>query len=532
MRILITSIGLALVLFSCQSETSQSTNKKDAERPNILFVMTDDHAQQAISAYGSQLIETPNIDRLAKEGMLFNHAYVTNSICAPSRAVILTGKYSHVNGVLDNKMPFDSTQQTFPKLLQAAGYNTAMVGKWHLKTTPTGFDYYKILPGQGRYYNPVFKTAKGKETIEGHNTTITTDIALDWLANKRDTTKPFLMLYQHKAPHRGWYPEPQHTRINHQYPVPDTYFDDYEGRGQAAKQAEMRVAEHMGPSWDLKVQPPEPLNIKEGDGRTNNYRWTYKSMSEEQRLAWDAVYDTVTQAYHHASLKGREMDIWKYQRYMQDYLACVQEVDNNLGRILDYLDENNLTENTLVVYTSDQGFYLGEHGWFDKRFMYEESFHTPLIIRWPKVIAAGEVNDDFVMNLDFASTFLQAAGVNVLQDMQGESFLPILKGESPENWRESMYYHYYEYPGAHSVKRHYGIKTKDYKLIHFYYDIDEWELYDLQKDPKEMNNVINKPEYAEIVDQMKNQLKGLQNQYGDSEALRKQYVQDMLVKRK
>ena len=358
-------------------------------------------------------------------------------------------------------------------------------------------------------------------------TEVTTDIALDWLKTKRDTTKPFLLMYHHKAPHRGWYPKPAHNKINAEYPIPETYFDDYEGRGKAAKEAEMRIAEHMDPSWDLKVQPEDPLTIKEGDGRTNNYRWTYKSMTEEQRTAWDQVYDQVTKEFNDPDLKGRELAKWKYQRYMQDYLACVKEVDDNIGRILDYLDDAGLAENTIVVYTSDQGFYLGEHGWFDKRFMYEESFHTPLVMRWPKLINPGSISEDFVMNLDLAGTFIDAAGATVPDDIQGESFLPILKDEKPEDWRTSMYYHYYEYPGAHMVKRHYGIKTKDYKLIHFYYDIDEWELYDMKKDPDEMNNVIDDPDYQEIVEELKKELNQLQAKYGDSRELRMQYIEQL-----
>jgi len=520
------SCMLLFLQYAC-SPTDNNTTAPTTERPNILFVMTDDHAQQAISAYGSVLIETPNIDRLAEEGMLFRHAYVTNSICAPSRAVILTGKYSHQNGVLDNRMVFDGSQQTFPKLLQEAGYQTAIVGKWHLKSQPTGFDYYDILPGQGRYYNPRFVTKGDTSEVEGYITDVITDKALSWLQTQRDTTQPFLLVYQHKAPHRPWWPDAQHANLDKTYPIPETFHDDYENRGTAAREAEMRIADHMSPHWDLKVQPENPLTIQENDEqRANGYRWRYKIMTEEQRAAWDAKYNVVNREFNDPELQGEALAEWKYQRYMQDYLGCVASVDENLGRVLDYLDANGLAENTIVIYTSDQGFYLGEHGWFDKRFMYEESFHTPLIVRWPEVVTPGKINEDFVMNLDFPSTMLDAAGLEIPEDMQGESILPLLRGERPEDWRNSMYYHYYEYPGAHMVKRHYGVKTDRYKLIHFYYDVDEWELYDMQNDPNELNNLIDDPDHQEIVAELKTELTRLQEQYGDSEELRLKYLEE------
>ncbi len=523
----------ALSIFGCTTtEKNEEQTETSPQKPNIIFMMTDDHAQQAISAYGSELINTPNIDRLANEGMLFNHAYVTNSISAPSRAVILTGKYSHKNGVLDNKTPFDGSQQTYPKLLKNAGYQTAMFGKWHLKTAPTGFDHWKILPGQGNYYNPWFVTNGDTAQETGYVTDLITDATLKWLKEDRDENKPFMLMFHHKAPHRAWFPALKYIEefTSKNYPVPATFWDDYENRGRAAKEAEMRIAEHMWLAWDLKVKPKDPLTIKKGAGSENNYRWMYKMMNEKQRQQWDMVYDSVTAYYNNHDFEKDEETLWKYQRYMQDYLACVASVDDNISRLLTFLDENDLAENTLVVYTSDQGFYLGEHGWFDKRFMYEESFHTPLIMRWPQVIKPNTKNNDFVMNLDFAETFLDVAGVSVPDDMQGKSLLPLLKGETPDDWRKSMYYHYYEYPGGHSVKRHYGIKTGDYKLIHFYYDIDEWELYDLKNDPNEMNNVINDSAYADIVVDLKKQLKGLENKYGDSEELRQQYINEKLNK--
>lgn len=535
-KLKIASLSTLAILGACNSSSDKGKpdSRDDAQQSqqpyNIIFIMTDDHTQQAISAYGSTLTQTPNIDRLAEEGMLFRDAYVTNSISSPSRAVLLTGKYSHINGVYNNKIPFNGDQETFPKLLQQAGYQTAIFGKWHLKSAPQGFDYWKILPGQGNYYNPWFVTNGDTAQANGYVTDLTTDYALDWLKSKRDTAKPFVMLCHHKAPHRGWYPALRHLKAYTQktYPIPESYWDDYQNRGTAAKDAEMRIAEDMYLAWDLKVKPEDPLTIKEGAGAENNYRWTYKMMSPEQRQQWDAVYDSITDDYNNTPRGDKEKAEWRYQRYMQDYMACVAAVDENIGRLLDYLDESGLAENTIVVYTSDQGFYLGEHGWFDKRFMYEESFHTPLLIRGPVVAKPGSENTDFVMNLDFAETFLDIAGVEIPKKMQGRSILPILKGQTPEDWRTAMYYHYYEYPGAHSVKRHYGIKTRDYKLIHFYYDVDEWELYDLKKDPTEMTNCYDDPAYADIITDLKQQLDELQEQYGDSDELRQQILEETL----
>ncbi len=507
------------LLFACQ---------KQPEHPNIIFIMSDDHAFQAISAYGSVLNETPNIDRIAQEGMLFQNAFVTNSICAPSRAVILTGKYSHLNGVLDNRLEFDSTQVTFPKLLQEAGYQTAMIGKWHLKTTPMGFDFWKVLPGQGNYYNPDFLTSEGREQAEGYVTDIITDVALDWLKNGRNPDKPFMMMYHHKAPHRAWWPGPDHLKTYNgiTFPEPLTLFDDYSNRGTAAKEQEMTILHHMNPISDLKIKPENMDSMSRDDPREiRAYKWGYFRMTDEQREQWDETYDPIVEEYRNNPPEGdEELLKWKYQRYMYDYLSCIASVDDNVGRLLDYLDETGLADNTIVVYTSDQGFYLGEHGWFDKRFMYEESHKTPLLIRWPGTTQAGSVCEEMVLNLDFAETFLYAAGASIPENMQGQSIIPLLKGETPDTWRDAVYYHYYEYPAVHMVKRHYGIRTDRYKLIHFYYDIDEWELYDLQEDPHELNNLYGKEGYDEITADLKAKLEELRDQYGDSDELARSFL--------
>ncbi|MFK7812999.1 MAG: sulfatase, partial [Maribacter sp.] len=408
-------------IFSC-SESSKEFKKKT--RPNIVFIMSDDHAYQAISAYSDKLIQTPNIDRIAKEGMLFTNASVTNSICAPSRAVILTGKHSHINGKIDNLSPFDTTNITFPQLLKKAGYETAMFGKLHFGNNPKGFDEFKILPGQGDYYNPVFNTAKGDTTITGYVTDIITDLTIDWFEKRRDTAKPFLLMYLHKAPHRSWIPAERHyTKFTkNTYPLPETLFDDYSTRGEASKTAEMGIFKDMLMQYDLKVPKSVlddlKLNDRIGAGGVSK-------MNAEQKTAWDITYNPIAEKFktEYQTMSDSALTIWKYQRYMQDYLGTIAAVDENVGRLLDYLDQEKLSESTIVVYTSDQGFYLGEHGWFDKRFMYEESFRTPLLIKWPNVITAGTSEDEMVQNLDFAQTFLEVAGVTPPEDMQGESLV-------------------------------------------------------------------------------------------------------------
>lgn len=489
------TIGVLLLIVLLTMQANARAAAKD-KRPNILFIMSDDHGYQAISAYGSKVNKTPNLDRIAKAGMRFDRCFVTNSICGPSRAVILTGKYSHLNGFVRNGNTFNGEQQTVAKLLRSAGYQTAVVGKWHLRSEPTGFDYWEVLIGQGPYYNPPMKTAQGVVQHTGYTTDIITDLALDWLQNKRDDDKPFFLVYQHKAPHRNWQPSPKYINKYDGETIaePETLFDNYEGRGTAAKTQEMTIARHLNPN-DLKLVPP-------------------RNLTPEQKKVWDAAYEPKNREYLQAELEGKDLIRWKYQRYVKDYLRCIDSVDENVGRVLDYLDESGLAENTVVFYTSDQGWYLGEHGWFDKRWMYEESFRTPLMIRWPGVVKPGSVTTDMAMNLDFAETFLEIAGADVPQDMQGSSLVPVLKQETPETWRDAVYYHYYEYPGAHAVRKHLGVRTDRYKLIHFY-TLDEWELYDLEKDPNELTSVYADPAYAEIVAMMKVRLEELKKQYKD-----------------
>ncbi len=490
----------ATLFIACTQPVAEKTLPKN---PNIIFIMTDDHAYQAISAYGSDRIQTPHIDRLAKEGMRFDRAFVSNSICAPSRAVILTGTHSHLNGVLDNRLHFDSSKTIYPQILKdSSGYQTAMIGKWHLKSEPRGFDYWKILPGQGQYYNPEWRTQNGRTQDTGYVTDIITDEAISWLETGRDTASPFLLIYQHKAPHREWMPGPDHLGdlVGTDFSRPETLDDDYTGRGRAAKEQELGILADMTYTHDMKVSPEmlETMGIEESGWHPRAYRHAMERMTPEQREAWNAVYDPIMEDFKSRwPMSDSALLQWKYQRYMEDYLGCIQSVDDNIGRLLDYLEEKGLDENTLIIYTSDQGFYLGEHGWFDKRFMYNESFRTPLIAKWPGVIQPGSTNDDLVQNLDFAQTILSAAGVTPPDYMQGQSLLPLFQGEKVA-WRDALYYHYYEYPAVHMVKRHYGVRTDRYKLIHFYYDIDEWELYDLEKDPKELNSVYDDPAYAEV----------------------------------
>lgn len=471
------------------------------DRPNIVFIFSDDHCQQALSAYDPERITTPNMDRLAKEGMMFNRCYVTNAICGPSRAVIQTGKYSHINGFAVNGIVFNGDQQTFPKLLQKEGYQTAVVGKWHLASTPQGYDYFDVLVGQGPYYNPPMKTTddNGKVVTRehtGYTTEIITEKTLDWLKNDREEDKPFMLMYQHKAPHRNWEPAPKYlTWLDDvTVPEPETLYDDYATRASPAYNQGMEIKAHLN-ERDLKLTQP-------------------RNFTPEQLAQWNAAYGPKNEAYLKAkpNLSEKEIMQWKYQRYVKDYLRCVKSVDDGIGEVLNYLDESGLAENTVVIYASDQGWYLGEHGWFDKRWMYEESLKTPLLVRWPGQTKAGSVNSDIVSNLDFAETFLELAGVAIPSDMQGESLVPILKGKTPRNWRDTFYYHYYEFPGGHSVARHYGVTNGKQKLIH-YYQTGEWELFDIEKDPNELNNVYTNPEYASIVKELEKELGRLRDQY-------------------
>jgi arylsulfatase A-like enzyme len=487
------------------------------------FIMSDDHAYQAISAYGgplAKLAPTPNIDRIADAGMLFERCYVTNSICGPARATILTGKYSHLNGFKDNfgdQHGFDGSQLTFPKVLQQAGYQTAMIGKWHLESDPTGFEYWDILPGQGAYYNPAFINDSGQYNMTGYATEIITEKALDWLAQAKDASKPFMIMMHHKAPHRSWQPGPNELGMYDDvvFPAPSTLFDDYSNRSVAVKNQFMTISNAMRLESDLKLTP----NPQRG-------------LDSLQQKAWDAVYKPKLEEFNSLNLTGAALVQYKYQRYMEDYLACIAAVDKSVGAVLDYLKETGLDKNTIVVYTSDQGFYLGEHGWFDKRWMFEESLRTPLLIQWPGVIKPGSVNHDLVSNLDYPETFIDAAGADIPAEMQGASLVPILKGEKPAGWRTAHYYHYYEAPSEHYVPRHYGITTERYKLMHFYYDIgegiDDWEMIDLERDPYELVDVYDNPMYASVRDSLHTVLANTMVKYQDSDSLAMKYVQETI----
>jgi arylsulfatase A-like enzyme len=475
------------------------TNSVDP-RPNILLIFSDDHATAAISAYQEErhLIETPNIDRLAREGVLFERCLVPNSICGPSRATVLTGKYSHRHGFYNNgTRPFDSSQQTVAKLLQHAGYQTAIIGKWHLGSDPVGFDHWEILPGQGAYYNPPMIRDGDRVEREGYATDIITDLSVEWL-KQRDPDKPFLLMTQHKAPHRPWSPALRHLGWDEDrtHPEPASLFDDYgNGRGLAWRDQEMMLSEDYN-NTDGKLISPRRL-------------------SPEQQAVWDAYYEPRNAEFLKAGLTGQERLRWIYQRYMHDYLGCIKAVDENVGRLLDFLDESGLATNTVVIYSSDQGFFLGEHGWFDKRWIVEESLRTPLLIRWPGVAKAGSRCTRITSLVDFAQTFLDVAGQPEPPDMQGRSLVPLLRGNPPADWRNSFYYHYYEYPVWHKVRPHYGVVTDQYKLVHFYKpDVDDWELYDREVDPHEMRNLIGEDRYQDVVAELKQELARLRAELG------------------
>ncbi|MCD8072558.1 MAG: sulfatase [Alistipes sp.] len=497
--------------------------------PNILFIMTDDHSYQTISAYGhplSALVPTPNIDRLAQEGMLFRSAYVENSISTPSRATLLTGLYSHQHGQRTLDRGFDTTKTVFPEVLRQAGYQTALVGKWHIPAEPRGFDHYSILHDQGDYYHPEFRTpATDGEFIrqEGYATDLITDQSIRWLED-RDASRPFCLMVHHKAPHRNWMPDVQYLDLLDEYadiPVPPTLFDDYSTRGLAARTQEMTIARDMRLGYDLKV---DRLNDTEQvpDWLKSSWRNSVDRMTPSQRAAWDAYYEPLNDRFIGQGLSGEELTLWKYGRYISDYLKVIKSIDVQVGRLLDWLDDNGLADNTLVVYTSDQGFYMGEHGWYDKRFMYEESFRTPLLARWPGVIRApGECNA-LVQNIDFAPTFLDAAGLEIPAEMEGLPLTALMTGEKSD-LRDELYYQYYDYPAVHQVRKHYGVRTKDFKLIHFYgraewpghEDVDYYEFYDMRGDPHEVDNLYGKPEYAEIISQLEARLEAIRERLGD-----------------
>ena len=515
---------LILLLLSTLNNDKKPDNnsiKSQEDKPlNIIYIMADDHAYQAISAYGSEVSErapTPNIDRIAKEGARMDAVYCTNSICGPSRASILTGKFSHVNGFYKNVDggDFNGEQLTFPKVFQKNGYQTAVIGKWHLGTTPTGFDYSKVLinwGGQGTYYKPQF-CINGTDTVVENKLHVTQAIendCLDWLS-KRDTTKPFMLLYQFKAPHRDWRPDSMYHELfaDFDFPLPETFNDDYEGR-LAASENMMEIGRHLN-RRDMKQVPPPGLS------RKDSLRW----LAYGDKGQYWSPSDTLT---------GDALKYWKFQTYIKDYLRCVAGIDRAVGSVLDYLEENGLSENTIVVYTSDQGFYLGEHGWFDKRWMYEESFRMPFVIKNPRTIDPGTVSDAMVMNVDFAPTLLDMAGIDVPSEMQGKSFKGVFEGDK-KNQRKSVYYHYYEWPIWHKVQPHYGIKTDRYKLMHFYYSMDEWELYDLKTDPNEMNNIYSEAS-PELIEDLKKQLQELRVEYKDDGSIEEmKKMTDVVIKR-
>ena len=525
--------GAALSTVACKQE-------KPAQGPlNVVYIMCDDHSYQTISAYDGRFMRTPNIDRLANEGTRFTNSFVANSLSGPSRACMLTGKHSHKNGFTNNEHGvFDGSQQTLPKLLRAGGYQTAMVGKWHLVSEPTGFDYWDILTGQGDYYNPVFIRGGERLVREGYSTDITTDVALDWIRG-RDPSKPFCLFLHYKAPHRSWMPDSQDLGAfdDVEFPLPSTFYDDYSGRRAAALQ-EMSIIADMNVVYDLKMADREgEIHTPENPELESYGRDLYRRdlpagilapgrMNHAQQQAWDAYYDPLIEQFKRDSLSGDALSEWKYQRYMRDYCSVIRSVDRNVGRVYGFLEEQGLLDNTIVIYTSDQGFFMGEHGYFDKRFMYEESFRTPLIVRMPGGRWRRTV-DAMVQNIDYAPTILEAAGLPVPDDIQGCSFLPLLRERgllrsilTGKRWRSSLYYHYYEYPAEHSVRRHYGVRTGRYSLMHFYNDIDEWELFDLKRDPAQLHNIYGQPGTEKLTRRLMDELVRLQTEYEDTLGLR------------
>lgn len=466
-------------------------------RPNIVFVLADDHAAQALGCYGSPVAHTPNLDRLAREGMRFERAFCGNAICAPSRASILTGVHSHVHGVIDNAATFDGSQPTFPQALDRAGYDTALFGKWHLKSAPTGFDTWQVFPDQGEYYDPTFDTPQGKVQVRGYATEVLTDLALEWLEARGTSQQPFLLCVQHKAPHRSWEPGPRELALyrGERVPKPETLFDDYASRSSAAGEQQMSIARHLT-EFDLKLGPPRPK-------------------TEQDIAAWRATYDAENATLREHPLSGDERTSWNYQRYIKDYLRCVAGVDASVGRIMEWLEQHGLAESTLVVYMSDQGFFLGEHGWYDKRWMYEEALRLPLIARWKGVIEPGRVDQHLVQTIDIAPTLCELAGAACDARTQGASLVPLLEGREPRDWRSSLYYRYYEWPEPHHVEPHFGVRTQRAKLMRFP-RLDAWELYDLERDPRELRNLAARPEAAGLRAELEGELHRLQAQFGDA----------------
>ena len=492
------------------------------QKPNIVFIFSDDHAPHAIGAYNGWLKSvnpTPRIDELAKQGMLFEKSFCTNSICGPSRAVIMTGKHSHKNGFMNNGNTFNWNQQTFPKILRKAGYTTALYGKSHLKGNPKGFDDWKVLPGQGDYYNPDLITPKGRVRIDGHCTDVVTDLAVEWLKTGRDKTKPFMLMVQHKAPHRNWMPALRHLPLydDIKIPEPTTLFDKWEDNAPPARHQELEIDRHMDINYDLFLDLTADYEGTPSQKRQDRSAWrNMKKMTKDQLSSWRAFYEPRDKAFHEANLSGKELVRWKFQRYAKNYLRCVRGVDDSVGKIQDTLKNLKLDDNTVVIYSSDQGFYIGDHGWYDKRWMYEESLMMPLIVKWPGVTKPDSRSVQMVQNLDYAQTFLEMAGAEIPSNMQGRSLVPILKNGKVDDWRKSIYYHYYEYPSVHMIPRHYGIRTERYKLIHFYQFGNEWEMYDLKEDPDELTNIYGKADKKSLQKDLKEQLVAIRKFYDDN----------------
>ncbi|MFI5132128.1 MAG: sulfatase [Chitinophagales bacterium] len=491
------------------------------QRPNIIYIMSDDHDNDAISAYNKQFISTPNLDRLAKEGMKFNRAFVGNSICSPARATLLTGQHSHKNGIKDNFTRFDSSKTTIAHLLTQAGYQTALIGKWHLHSYPAGFNYWKILPGQGIYYDPRMITMQGDTITEkGYATDVITNDAIQWL-DKIDRHQPFALLLHHKAPHRNFVPALKYLEQFHSisFPEPVTLYSDTAGHGSAWRIQTMSISSVMRLCGDLKVDPEYLKDIPELNPDADDiatYNAIMRRMPDGQRERFKEIYAERGKLIRDKKLSGKELLKYKYQWYMQDYLACVASVDENIGRLLDYLDKNDLTKNTAVIYTSDQGFYLGENGWFDKRFAYDVSMQTPLLIRWPGHTRANSIGNMLVQNIDYAPTILDIAGTRIPSSMQGVSLKPLLTGKQKTLPRKYLYYHYYEFSRDHTVIPHVALRGDQYKLIYFY-TVNEWELYDLKKDPGEQHNLVALPQYQNTIKQLKVELNKLRDQYDDHE---------------
>lgn len=510
---------LTLLLFARGVPVSAQSDDRPSERPNIVLILSDDHGPQALGAYGGRLAglnPTPEIDRIAEEGMLFRNAFVANSLCAPSRAAILSGQHSHMSGVRTNEASdsLRASVQTFPELLREAGYHTALIGKWHLKSTPQDFDYWEVLPGQGEYYNPTFLRPGDTTQYTGHFSEILADRAIQWLRDRRDPDSPFLLMYNPKSPHRNWEPGPDHLTTYDEVtvPAPRTLFYDYSGLSTPAVMQDMEIAQNLRWGMDLKLQvEPGP------SGETTNWQRRLRDrFTPKQREAWTDAYGPKNESFHKAyrngELQGRDLTRWKYQRFIKDYLRTVASMDDAIGRLLDTLNRMGVANETIVVYASDQGFFLGRKGWFGKRWIYEESMRMPLLVRWPGVVEPGSESTALVQNLDLAQTVLEAAGVEAPGTMQGQSLVPILRGEATNVKREALYYHYYHYPAAKSVMRHEGVRTDRYKLVHHYW-VNQWALFDLKKDPHELHNVYGHPDYTDVRRRMRRKLRAVKNRY-------------------